>query len=212
MGLVAVVLSGLLLMPAQAMQLSPMLELNPSNDQIRLELKNDSHLDQEYILSSQETTFPGKARQVLDAKGSKLIFSPARLRLKAGQSGVFKLHYKGPRDQEHYFRLLVEEQGKNSKEASGVSARFPLQIASSLIVRPLHPKLAYVLEGEQLRNTGNGYLLMMQDEDCGKQKGMTAFVAPGKAYPLPEQSGKSILSVGMIDEIKVVRSQCSRGN
>lgn len=198
-------------MSAHAMQLPPLLELNGDGRDIRLPITNNSKIAQVYRVNTEETSFPDQNWKAITPAVRRLMVSPAQLRLAAGQQGYFKIHYLSVRDnQERYFRLAVEEQGQEERPASaGISANFPLQVIANLIVRPLQPALDYVLENGRLRNTGNGYLLLLQDEDCGKEKGLTAFVPPGRSYTLPAEHGKSVLSVGMVDQLKVVRSQCS---
>lgn len=203
----AVLLAG----PVQAMQLPALLEVSGEEREVILPIKNDSETFQHYVLSAKEISFPDAGFKVLDGKAEKLVFSPADLKLSPGQNGSFKLKYLGPKDDlERYFRLQVVEELQQSRApvSAGVKMDFPLQIATNLVVRPHHPKLAYVAEGNQLRNTGNGYLLFMQDEDCGKRNGIAAFIAPGKSFTLPAKTGHSVVSVGMVDKVKIVSTEC----
>ncbi|MGL4602882.1 MAG: fimbria/pilus periplasmic chaperone, partial [Iodobacter sp.] len=162
--LLAVLLAG----PVQAMQLPSLLEVSGDAREVTLPIKNDGDTFQRYVLSAKEISFPDAGFKVQNGKGEKLVFSPADLKLNPGQSGSFKVKYLGPKDDvERYFRLQIVEKVQQSRKpaSAGVKMDFPLQVATNLVIRPHHPKLAYVAEGHQLRNTGNGYLLFMQDED-----------------------------------------------
>ncbi|WP_157222146.1 hypothetical protein [Chromobacterium haemolyticum] len=202
-------------LPAWSLQMAPLLELDADKSEMRVELKNDSRQPHDYRVSLRplaglESSF-GAAE---DVGAATVAVAPARLTLRAGASGAIKLRYRGAamETRERYYRLLVEEAttaaAARNVRGAGAWTDYPVSLGSVLIVRPRAAYLDFHLEGGVLRNTGNAAFWLLQDEACGGKTGSTKIQTPGSAARLAPLTGRSLVRVGLGDEIRVVLDQC----
>lgn len=198
---------------AMAIQLPPLIEMNCLESNVTLPVKNTGEVDMSFRLTAQETTFPILGYQVLDSEASGLNISPSSVTLKPGQEYAFHIVVKDKVKYERYFHLSVSERPE-LKEINSMNARangnidFPLQVDSNLIVRPIRPEFSYEIKTRRFHNLSNGYVVLMQDGDCGKARGQTQVVAQNQWADLAPKNGRLVISAGMADQIKVIENQC----
>lgn len=200
-------------MSAWSLQMAPVIELDADRSEMRVELKNDSRQPHSYriVLRPLAGLEAGAGE---DAEPATVDAAPTRLSLKAGASGAIKLHYRGAamEGRERYYRLQVVEDaaaGAQGARRAGAWADYPLALGSVLIVRPRAAYLDFHLDHGVLRNTGNAAFWLLQDEACGGKTGSTKIQAPGSAARLAPLTGRSLVRVGLGDEIRVVVDQCA---
>lgn len=203
-------------MSAWSLQMAPVIELDADNNEMSVELKNDSRQPHRYRIGLRPlASLEGAAAEAEDASTVALTLAPARLTLRAGASGAIKLRYRGAamETRERYYRLLVEEEATaaaaRNVRGAGAWTDYPVSLGSVLIVRPRAAYLDFHLEGGVLRNTGNAAFWLLQDEACGGKAGSTKIQAPGSAARLAPLTGRSLVRVGLGDEIRVVLDQCA---
>ncbi|KMN82944.1 hypothetical protein VK98_05435 [Chromobacterium sp. LK11] len=202
-------------LPAWALQMAPLIELDADQSEMRVELKNDSRQPHSYRIGLRPLAgLEAGAGEAEEAGAATVAVAPARLTLPPGASGAIKLRYRGAamEARERYYRLQVEEvataAAARGARRAGAWADYPLSLSSVLIVRPRAAYLDFHLEGGVLRNTGNAAFWLLQDEACGRQAGSTKIQTPGSAARLAPLTGRSLVRVGLSDEIRVVVDQC----
>lgn len=199
---------------ALALQFPPLLELKNKEQSISLPIENDGNVVKEITLTAQKISFPAKGYKVLDKSAKELKIYPSSLMLQPGQRGFFHIISKKDAKEERYFHLNIMEQGNESAEIVGKSGRkgnvhFPLQVRTTLVIRALHPLLRYELNGNRFHNLSNGYVVLMQDRQCGRVRGRTDIVAPNHWADLMKNKDKLVVAVGLVDQLKIIRDYCA---
>ncbi|MGL4456056.1 MAG: hypothetical protein ACRDDP_08365 [Plesiomonas sp.] len=209
------VLSALLTSSVFAVQMQPLNELIDNHNILNIDIKNDERQEIIYTLSLNETTFPDGHETLKAAHPTPFYVSPAQLRLAAGQKGHFTLHYNLKRDnQERYYRASLRQLGVAAIQLGQVPAavvtRYPVEIKSVVVVRPITPVMKYTLKNNRLTNNSNGYVLVMQDTHCGQQQGSTHFLPANASMQISSQDKQQVITMGMVNKLTTVLDSCKK--
>ncbi len=208
-------LSALLTPGVFAVQMPSLNELIDTHNTLSINIKNDERQEVIYTLSLTETTFPDGHETLKAAHPTPFYISPAQLRLAAGQQGHFTLHYNLKRDnQERYYRASLRQLGVSTIQPGQVPAtvvtRYPVEIKSVVVVRPIAPVMKYTFKNNRLTNNSNGYVLVMQDTHCGQQQGSTHFLPANASMQISLQDKQQIITIGMVNKLATVLDNCKK--
>ena len=174
---------------AYAISLPPMLDWPASQ---REQLVKAPGIDKTMTISVSEVDFPGAQRQVIATNPAAL---KARLSPRGG--GLILAWLGGGNAKERYFEVSL---------ISGVTKRYQEGVAMLVVIPPDQFSMRHTLVGSRFKNNSNGYVVLMENTECGKSIGRSWLVGPGKSLVIPSLQRNSELLVGRGEYIETLKS------
>ncbi|MGL4858826.1 MAG: fimbria/pilus periplasmic chaperone [Enterobacteriaceae bacterium] len=203
----------LAILPAHALEVSQTtVEIGSQQTRTNYQIGNNTKARQSYSVDVVRTSFPDSKSQKQSMPPMEILVSPKTLQLSPGQTARVSIQYNGPKDSlERYYRLNITESAPPVKEKSkkrSASLDMANRIEAILVVRPRQMNLKYNFKNNEVSNTGNGYLVVLVDEQCGKVEKVTHYLAPGSQYRLPAITSETQASIAVDDKLNVLVDKC----
>lgn len=188
---------------------STIFDMEEHQDFIARTMRNDTGHSNLYTISGWKIAKPGDGNEARVAGGEKeLLWSPLKFIMQPDGQEVFKLYYRGPKDDvERYYRVVFTETPISVipwRHEKGKTDVIPVVAMSSLlVVRPRNTQLKFTIdEGSgTLRNTGNTYFRVILQRGCNgnDESSIQFYMLPGDVWKGAEAKGdnkKYIVALG----------------
>ncbi|WP_181363409.1 hypothetical protein, partial [Aeromonas sp. HMWF015] len=149
-------------------------------------------MDKNVAVSVSEVNYPNAQRRVIATSPPelKVSISPER-------KGLILTWLGGASVKERYFEVSL---------VSGVSKRYQEGVTMLVVIPPSHFSMRHTLVGPRFTNNSNGYVVLMENAECGKSIGRSWLVGPGKSLFIPSLQHNSELLVGRGTKIERLTS------
>jgi len=174
---------------AYAISLPPLLDWPASQ---REQLVKAPGIDKTMTISVSEVDFPGAQRHVIATNPTAL-----KARLSPQDKGVVLTWLGGANAKERYFEVSL---------ISGATKRYQEGVTMLVVIPPDQFSMKHTLVGSRFKNNSNGYVVLMENTECGKSIGRSWLVGPGKSLAIPSLQHTNELLVGRGEYIKTLRS------
>lgn len=157
---------------------------------------NDSSKQNLYSISAVKIDKPGptgeRRRSIVDGE---VIFSPLSFSLTPESGKIFKIFYRGPKDDiERYYRIQYTEMPTtvfSDRKTGKESNAFPVIVLDTiLVIRPRNIKFNYILDEDNgvIKNTGNTFFKLIIHKDCNSidDKANMLYILPGETWKSKE--------------------------
>lgn len=177
---------------AYAASLPPMLDFPSSQGTLFVPARG---IDKNTMISVHEVEYPDSRRNILSSPSVKLKAS-----IDTSKQGVLLSWDGTPSVKERYFEVSLTSPSTKS---------FQERISSLVVIPPKKFALKYDFSGRSFKNSSNGYVVVMENTECGKSVGRSWLVGPGRVMSIPALEHSSELLVGRGGLIKTIKS-CER--
>ncbi|WP_157774512.1 hypothetical protein [Aeromonas sp. CU5] len=173
-----------------AFSLPPMIELPVSQKKMFVAAEGVDNLTQ---LVVNEVDYPGAQRHVIATSTADL-----RVKLNVSKKGLLLGWNGAPSDgQERYFEVSL---------VSGKSSQYRESVTMLVIIPPQNLLMKYNYAGSSFKNNGNGYVVLMENLECGNSIGRSWLVGPGRQLSIPPVRPSSELLVGRGMHMEMLRA------